>query len=113
MTEQQDDDIIELTDELKTLAEKMDDDDLEEAIKLTLKIIKKPDVPASSAISLITQLQAISTRIGMTKVFYKTWGKSEPDARYKKDVYYTAQDAIDRLVDSLKYVVRAQNIVGS
>ena len=107
LTEMNDSDTIAQVAVLKKLSEQMDDPDLDEALVLVIKCIRKPDVPPAAAVDAIVKLQAISAKFAFGSVYYKTFGKSGTEERYRKDVYYTAREAINLLVDSLKYIIRA------
>jgi hypothetical protein len=91
--------------EFNDLSEFMQDQDLDNALDLIVKLISKPDVPSAKAPTLIVQLQAISAKFAMQARYYTTFEKGG-DASKKKNTYYTASDAIDKLVDSLKYSAR-------
>ena len=91
--------------EFNDLSEFMQDEDLDYALGLIIKLITTPDVPSSKAPALIVQLQAISAKFAMQARYYTTFEKGG-DSSKKKNTYYTASDAIDKLVDSLKYSAR-------
>jgi hypothetical protein len=99
-------DIITSVTEFVKLSEAINDPALDEALAYVVKLIEKPDVPPSAAVRTIVKLEALSAKFAFAQTFYKTFGKSGTEERYKKDVYYTARDAIERLVDALKYIVR-------
>lgn len=88
--------------ELNELSEFMKDKDLDDALELVIKLIMKPDVPSTKAPDLIVRLQALSTKFAVLARYYTTFEKGV-DASKKKNVYYTVSDAINKLVDSLKY----------
>lgn len=91
--------------EFNDLKSNMNDKDLDEALDLIIKLIMKPDVPSSKAPELIVKLQAISAKFSMLKRYYMTFEKGA-EAANKKNTYATAADAIDKLVDALKYSAR-------
>lgn len=91
--------------EFNDLSEYMNDKDLDLALDLVIKLIAKPDVPASTAPSLIVKLQAISAKLSMQARYYTTFEKGGENSK-KKNTYYTAAEAIDKLVDALKYSAR-------
>jgi hypothetical protein len=91
--------------EFNDLSEFMDDKDLDTALELIIRLITKPDVPSTKAPALIVQLQAISAKFAMLSRYYTTFEKGG-DASKKKNTYYTINDAIDKLVDALKYTAR-------
>lgn len=100
-------DIISSVTEFVKLSEVVNDPDLDEALAYVVKLIEKPDVPPVAAVRTIVKLEALSAKFAFAQTYYKTFGKSGTEERYKKDIYYTARDAIERLVDALKYIVRA------
>jgi len=99
-------DLLNSVSEFNDISEYMQDEELTKALVLIAKIIAKPDIPAAAAASLVVQLQAYSAKFGMLATYYTNIKK---DDRAKKNVYYTAVERIDRLVDALKYVARSYN----
>jgi hypothetical protein len=93
--------------EFVKISQTMNDPDLDEALRYIIKLIEKPDIPPKTAVTVIVRLEALSAKFAFAQSYYKTFGKAGTDERYKKDVYYTAREATVRLVDSLKYIVRA------
>jgi len=91
--------------EFNDMSEFMNDKDLDQALELMIKLIAKPDVPPSAAPSLIVKLQAISAKLAMQARYYTTFEKGGENSK-KKNTYYTAAEAIDKLVDALKYSAR-------
>jgi hypothetical protein len=96
--------ISELT-EFNDMKEFMNDKDLDYALDLMIKLIAKPDVPSSKAPDLIVKMQALSAKFSMLARFYTTFEKGGDNSK-KKNVYYTAEEAINKLVDALKYSAR-------
>jgi streptomycin 6-kinase len=84
----------------------MQDEELTQTLALVAKLISKPDVPASIGVELIVKLQAYSAKFAMLASWYTNVKKDE---RAKKNIYYSAKEATDRLVDALKYAVRINN----
>lgn len=91
--------------EFNDMSEYMQDKDLDQALDLIIKLISKPDVPNSKAPELIIKLQAISAKLAMQARYYTTFLKGGENSK-KKNTYYTASEAIDKLVDALKYAAR-------
>ena len=98
-------DLISEITEFNDMKEFMGDPDLDYALDLIIKLIAKPDVPSSKAPDLIIKMQALSAKFAMLSRFYTTFEKGGENAK-KKNVYYTAEEAINRLVDALKYSAR-------
>jgi hypothetical protein len=96
--------ISELT-EFNDMKEFMKDNDLDYALDLIIKLIAKPDVPSSKAPDLIVKMQALAAKFALMARFYTTFEKGGENAK-KKNVYFTAEEAINKLVDALKYSAR-------
>ena len=86
----------------------MQDEQLDKALAIVVKLLMNPDVPASKAPLLIIELQAMSTKFAMLASVYSTIAKDKAgtENNNKKNIYYSAKESIDKLVDALKYVVR-------
>lgn len=94
--------------ELNDLHEFMQDGALDRAMDIVIKLIAKPDVPVSYATRLIVELQAMSTKFAMLAAYYATIAKDRAgtENNHKKNIYYSTKEAIDKLVDSLKYAAK-------
>ena len=99
--------ISEIT-EFNDIHEHMKDDQLDRALAVVIKLIMNPDVPSAKAPTLIIELQAISSKMAILASYYATIGKDKTGTlnNNKKNIYYSAKEAIDRLVDALKYSAR-------
>ncbi|AXH68782.1 hypothetical protein SEA_COMRADE_70 [Streptomyces phage Comrade] len=95
--------------EFNDLTEFMQDDQLDRALELAIRCIAQPDVAAVKAPKLIVELQAISFKFAVKAVEYATIKKDRAgtDNNHRKNVYYSTKEALDRLVDALKYAARA------
>ncbi len=91
------------------LTEFMQDEQLDRALALAIKCIAEPDVAATKAPRLIVELQAISFKFAIKAVEYATIKKDRAGTsnNHKKNIYYSTKEALDRLVDALKYAARA------
>lgn len=88
---------------LSEIAEFMQDEDLAQALAFIAKIILKPDIPLQVATVEIVRLQAIAAKMA----FKATWMVNvEKGNREKKNIYFTAHEALTDLVSALKYIVR-------
>jgi hypothetical protein len=99
--------ISEIT-EFNDLHEFMKDEHLDKVLSIVVKLLMNPDVPAAKAPQLIIELQAMSTKFSVLASIYSTIMKDKAgtDNNNKKNVYYSVKEALDKLVDALKYVVR-------
>ena len=94
--------------EFNDIHDYMKDEQLDKALSIVVKLLMNPDVPASKAPMLIIELQAMSTKFSMMASVYSTIAKDKAGTvnNNKKNIYYSAKESIDKLVDALKYVVR-------
>jgi len=90
------------------LTDFMQDEQLDRALDLVIKCLNRPDIAAQKAPALIVELQAISTKFSVMAVTYATIkrDKAGTENNHKKNVYYSTKEALDRLVDALKYSAR-------
>ena len=94
---------IEQVNGLAEIAEFMQDEELTSALTMVAKLILKPDIPLNVATVEIVRLQAISAKMS----FKATWMTNvDKGDRAKKNIYYTAAEAIKDLVAALKYITR-------
>lgn len=108
MTEKNSLELISTITEFNDLHEFMQDEQLDRAMAIVVKLLMNPDVPAAKAPHLIIELQAMSTKFSILASVYATIAKDKAGTanNNKKNVYYSAKESIDKLVDALKYVVR-------
>ena len=94
--------------EFNDLHEFMKDEHLDKTLAIVVKMLMNPDVPAAKAPILIIELQAMSTKFAILASIYSTIlkDKAGTENNNKKNIYYSVKESLDRLVDSLKYVVR-------
>ncbi len=88
---------------LSDIAEYMEDEELTTALTFIAKIIVKPDIPLNVATVEIVRLQAIAAKMSLRATWMANVDKSD---RGKKNIYYTAAEAINNLVSALKYIIR-------
>jgi hypothetical protein len=94
---------IEQINGLAEIADYMEDEELTTALTFIAKLIIKPDIPLNVATVEIVRLQAIAAKMS----FKATWLTNvEKGDRAKKNIYYTAAEAINNLVSALKYTTR-------
>jgi hypothetical protein len=103
MTETTHKNTIEQVNGLTEIADYMDDEELTTALTFIAKLILKPDIPLNVATVEIVRLQAIAAKMS----FRATWmANVDKGDRGKKNIYYTAAEAINNLVSALKYTIR-------
>ena len=94
---------LDMVNGLEEIADFMQDEELSIALTTIAKLIIKPDIPLQIAIVEIVRLQAIAAKMA----FKATWMVNvEKGNREKKNIYFTAHEAITDLVSALKYIVR-------
>lgn len=94
---------LDMVNGLSEIADFMEDEELTEALVTIAKLIIKPDIPINAATIEIVRLQAIAAKMS----FKATWmANVDKGDRAKKNMYYTAAEAINSLVSALKYITR-------
>jgi predicted S18 family serine protease len=94
---------IEMVNGLAEIADYMNDKELTEALAMISKLIIKPDIPMSVATIEIVRLQAIAAKMSFRATWLTNVDKTD---RAKKNIYYTAAEAVNNLVSALKYILR-------
>jgi hypothetical protein len=94
---------LEMINGLSEIAEFMEDEELNTALTMIAKLIIKPDIPAPVASIEIVRLQAIAGKLALKATWMANVDKNN---RAKKNIYYTAAEAVNNLVSALKYIMR-------
>lgn len=94
---------IDMVNGLTEIADYMEDEELTTALTMIAKLIIKPDIPLNVASIEIVRLQAIAAKMSFKATWMANVDKSD---KGKKNIYYTAADAINNLVSALKYIMR-------
>lgn len=95
--------------EFTDISELMNDEQLTDALGVIVKLMMNPDVPPQKAVGLIVQLEAYAAKFKMLASYYTNVKK---DDRARKNLYYSANEAVQRLVDSLKYSAKLGSYYG-
>jgi len=103
MTEGTEQTTLEMINGLAEIAEFMEDEELNTALTMIAKLIIKPDIPAPVASIEIVRLQAIAGKLALKATWMANVDKNN---RAKKNIYYTAAEAVNNLVSALKYIMR-------
>lgn len=85
------------------IADYMDDPELTSLLATVARVIAGNDIPPDKVADLIVRLQAYSVKFAMLASWYTNVRKGE---REKKNIYYSAKESTDRLVDAIKYLAR-------
>ena len=94
---------IEMINGLSEISDYMEDEELTAALTTIAKLILKPDIPMNVATLEIVRLQAIAAKLSLRATWMANVDKSN---RGKKNIYYTAAEAVNNLVSALKYITR-------
>jgi chemotaxis response regulator CheB len=89
--------------DLYDIAEYMNDPELTSALEFIAKVMLKPDIPLDVVSRELVKLQAIGAKCAMRATYMANVDKSD---RPRKNMYYTASAEIDKLVSSLKYLLK-------
>jgi hypothetical protein len=94
---------LEMVNGLSEIADFMNDEELTTALTFVAKVILKPDIPLNVATVEIVRLQAIAAKMSLKATWMVNVEKGD---RAKKNIYFTAAEAINDLVSALKYITR-------
>lgn len=94
---------LDMVNGLAEIAEFMEDEELTMALTMIAKLIIKPDIPMPVAAIEIVRLQAIAGKLALKATWMANVDKNN---RAKKNIYYTAAEAVNNLVSALKYIMR-------
>lgn len=96
-------------DELIGTSKFLQDANVDAALEAVVKLIMNPEIPSAKAIPLIVKLQAIATVCSIKATWYSTVekGASGSERYFKKNLYFTLAKSLDEIVQSLKYIARA------
>jgi hypothetical protein len=94
---------LEMVNGLSEIADFMNDEELTTALTFVAKVILKPDIPLNVATIEIVRLQAIAAKMSLKATWMVNVEKGD---RAKKNIYFTAAEAINDLVSALKYITR-------
>jgi hypothetical protein len=103
MTDGKEQTTLEMINGLAEIAEFMEDEELNIALTMIAKLIIKPDIPMPVAAIEIVRLQAIAGKLALKATWMANVDKNN---RAKKNIYYTAAEAVNNLVSALKYIMR-------
>jgi hypothetical protein len=94
---------LEEINDLYNIAEYMHDEELTKALEFIAKLILKPDIPLSVASMEIVRMQAIAAKLALQARWMTNVDKGNTA---KKNLYYTTAAELDKVVASLKYLVK-------
>jgi hypothetical protein len=94
---------LDMVNGLAEIADFMEDEELTMALTMIAKLIIKPDIPMPVAAIEIVRLQAIAGKLALKATWMANVDKNN---RAKKNIYYTAAEAVNNLVSALKYIMR-------
>jgi hypothetical protein len=94
--------------EFQELHEFMNDPELDEALAILVQVMVNPNLKPETNQRLIVQLQAYAAKFSMLASMYSTIKKAPAGSpnNFKKNIYYTTAESIDKLVQALKYTFK-------
>jgi hypothetical protein len=95
-------------DELLSVSKFVGSEMVDKALSLIVKIMHKPDINPKVATIVIVELQAISSMCAIQASYYKNLnpGKAGSEEYKLKNMYFSLHEAINELVNALKYFVK-------
>lgn len=88
------------------LAQFIEDEDVDKVIQLVLQMIDGQLPEPAKVAAVCARLEAYNVKFRMQFSAYMSYKKGTTEANMKKNHYKELYTGIDRLVDSLKYLVR-------
>ena len=88
------------------LAQFIEDEDVDKVIRLVLQMIDNQLPEPAKVAAVCARLEAYNIKFRMQFSAYMSYKKGTTEANMKKNHYKELYTGIDRLVDSLKYLVR-------
>lgn len=98
--------LLEEIQEVNSISEFMQDENVDQALAQCVKIVAKPDIPPQVAAILITKLSAMCVIFRIKAKNYMLVEKDAPKSSQKKNIYLTLADSVQELINSLKYVTK-------
>lgn len=96
--------------EFNDIHEFLDDEQVDRALELIVGFMNDPEgVPPAKVSKLIIELQALASKFAILATYYTGIGKDGTKEVQKKNLYYSLRDAVQELVNALKYHSRAGN----
>jgi hypothetical protein len=94
--------------EFQELHDFMKDSELDEALAILVQVMVNPNLKPETNQKLIVQLQAYAAKFAMLASMYSTIKKAPAGSpnNYKKNIYYTTAESLDKLVQALKYTFK-------
>ena len=85
----------------------VEDEILDECLELCIKIVAKPNIPQQKVAVTMVKLSALNMKFRANFALYMGFMKGTDNATHIKNLYKAIYDGIDRLVDTMKYLVKA------
>lgn len=94
--------------EFQDIHEFMEDPELDEALAILVQVMVNPNLKPETNQRLIVQLQAYAAKFSMLAAIYSTIKKGPGGSpnNFKKNIYYTTAESLDKLVQALKYTFK-------
>lgn len=91
--------------ELNDISEHMQDEDLDKALDLIIKLTVK-DIPTDSVSRHIVRMSAMSAVFKLRAKHYMLFEKDKEN-NAKKNVYMSVADSLQEIANSLKYMIKS------
>lgn len=94
--------------ELNDIHTELQDDVLDEAMELIVKlVVKQEDLPLTQIPKQIVRTSALAAQLRLKAKYYMLFDKEDPLANKKKNVFLTCAESLEKITDSLKYIARS------
>lgn len=85
------------------------DDDVDEALGTLIRLIAKPNVPATTAAPLVVKLQALSSKFALMGKVYMLYDLdiTKEEKTRRKNMLLTFSAELEKLSNAVKYLVKS------
>ena len=95
--------------ELNEMSEFLQDENVDRAISLLIRVLfEKGRIPSQQVKPILVELQGLSALFALKATYFATIGRSGSIESQKKNIYMTLKEHIGKLVDALKYIARVE-----
>lgn len=91
--------------EFNAINDFMQDEQVDKALELVVKLITKPEIAAAKAPKVIVLLEALAAKFAILAMYYTQYekGKAGSEESKRKSTYYTVEEAMHSLSAAVKY----------
>lgn len=92
--------------EFNDMKDILQDEDVDQAMEIIVKLVTKPNVPPRVAAPLVVQVQALSAKFALKAKYYMIYNREGDEAKNKKNTFMTLTSELEKLANALKYLAK-------